>query len=1343
MKFVYLCKNLNKNMTTKITFLRSLILLVTICVNSSLYALTFSTATTNANCFGENTGSIVVSVSDAVGTCYYSLNENFSPQQTSNTFNLSAGTYSVYIKDDNGTYGPDNVTIGEPSKIEISPAVTHVTCPGSATGQIIVTANGGSRSYDTYSLVGENLEYESINTTGTFKNLLQGKYTASVKDNNGCVAKKEAIEIKEPETLTINPLTSNPAANVACENSKTASVTFTVVGRIEEVATTDTTRYYSVKLFDITNQHEISGPNLRYTNKFHPVLTKPRVEQEPVLDANGDPTYDEEGNPITNKVTYKDTLWTDGCHEPTKVIELAKYGYDETIKGFDCNDKITVSGLGAGAYSISFYKGECEFAGPITFTVGVTGKLPTVQINSTGSFCDESEYTISPTVVSNPKVTKYQWTLGDAVIGEEEELTRIFTLEDNNKSLKLSVTNSCGTTTSNTTLIQVNKRPTAILTSKNKLCNSLQSEVAINFTGEGPFTYTLPDNTVKTTTDVSVTEEIVPSGNTEYTLIALKDQNCAAIAEKDINILNINQPDILTVEPLTKKPAATVVCEADKTASVTFTVVGRTEEVAITDTTRYYSVKLFDITNQYEIIAPNLKHTNKFHPVLTKNRVEKEPVLDANGDPTFDDEGNPITKNVTYKDTLWTDGCHEPTKVIELAKYGYDETMKGFDCNDKITVSGLGAGAYSISFYKGECEFAGPVTFTVGVTGKLPTVQINEIGSFCDESEYTIIPTIESNPIVKEYKWTLDDIEIKTGKIKNAQELTDSINLKRIFTLDDNNKKLKIDITNQCGSTTSNSVLVKVNKRPTAILETNKNSLCNSLQTEVAINFTGKGPFTYTLPDGTEKSTAEVSVIEEIVPFRDTEFTLISLKDQNCTSIVEKDINTIEIIQPEILTVEAPASTPAATVICETDKTASVTFTIVGRTEEVAATDSLTYYSIKLYDINNQQEIIDTDFKYTQTFQDSNDHITVSELGAGAYSISFIKGDCEFVEPITFTIGITGNLPIVSINEIGSFCNETVYTVSPNIESKLDATQYEWTLNDIIIGEEKDLTRKFTLEDNNQSLKLSITNLCGTTTSNSVLIQVNQRPTAVLETSKHYLCKNQPTEVSITLTGAGPFTYTLPDGTEKTVEDVFSKEEIIPVRDTVFTLTSLKDQNCESIIEKDINTVETKIYPEPEYDMTITVPEPMVSGRYVVVNANEGFVDYSLFINDEEIAAKGPSNLFWSKKFPYGTSTNEFKMEFTDENGCIWQLEETRTIESITFPNIFTPNGDGVNDIFLADYDLKVYDRQGTLMYEGTEGWDGTHNGMEANPGVYLYTVFISNEEGNLEVIKSTLTLER
>ena len=1321
-------------MTTKITFLRSIILFITICISTSIYALTFSTTKTDVYCNGDKTGSITVSVENAVGDCYYSLTPDFaSPQINNNTFeNLGADTYTVYVKDDNGIVGLSTVSISEPSKLEITK--TYTTSSVCNDGKIAIEVAGGRAPYS-YSLDG----FATQQPSKTFDSLAEGEYTVYVKDANGCEISTAANSVKV-NPLTINPLTQKPAANVVCKEDKTASVTFTVVGRTDTIVTKgDTASYYRVELFDITNQHEVIAPDLKFTNKFHPVLTK--NIKVPVLDANGDPTFDDEGNQITQNV--KDTLWAEGCHEPTKVQKVL--GYTEDLKGFDCNDKISVSSLGAGAYKIRFYRGSCQIGEEMTFTVGITGSLPSVQINNVESFCDESEYTIIPTIVSTPIVRDYKWTLDDVVIREGQtknaqevadyiNLKRIFTLDDNNKALKLEIKNQCGSSISNIVKTKVNKRPTALIEANTDICRNPQSEVSISFAGKAPFTYMLQDSTVKTTSDVFIKETINPSSDVTFTLLSLKDLNCESIAEKDINTLEVKQPDVLTIKPLDSTPADVVVCETDKTASVSFTVLGRTETVATTDIATYYTVKLFDIDNQQEITAPDIEIINKLHPITT--------VSD----------------------------------------------------NDSITISGLGAGTYKISFYKGSCQFGEEVTFSIGVTGSLPVAQINNIEGFCDGSEYTIIPTILSeNPTISEYKWTLDDVEIQTGTDKD---------LTRIFTLDDNNKVLKLSVTNSCGTTTSNSVLVKVNKRPTAIINTNTD-LCRNPQSEVYISFAGKAPFTYVLQDNTEKTTSDVFVKEAISPDSDATFTLLSLKDQNCKSIAD-DINTIEIKQPDVLSIEPLESTPAAKVACKADKSASVTFTVVGRAGIV--TDTVTYYTAKLFDINNQQEITEPDIKITNKFHpvitenrveqepvldadgnpllndlgevvtqevtykdtlwtegcheptkiaelvnydetmfgfDCNDKITVSGLGAGAYSISFYKGECKIAEPITFMVEVSDIIPSVYINEVGSFCNETEVTIIPTIEPILSTSKYEWTLDDVVISENKDLTRAFTLDDNNKSLKLTVINTCGTIVSNSVLVQVNPRPTALLETSKGYLCKNQPTDVSITLTGAGPFIYTLPDGTEKTVTDVYLKEEVFPSKDTIFTLGALKDKNCTAIIEKDVNTVETKIYPEPAYDMTINVPEPMVSGRYVKVDATEGFAAYTLYINEDEIPAKGPENTFWSKKFPAGQSTNDFKMILTDNNGCQWTLEYTKVIETTIFPNIFTPNNDGVNDIFLADYDLKVYDRQGTLMYEGNSGWDGTHNGVEANPGVYLYTLFIPTEDGNLEVIKSTLTLER
>jgi gliding motility-associated-like protein len=65
-------------------------------------------------------------------------------------------------------------------------------------------------------------------------------------------------------------------------------------------------------------------------------------------------------------------------------------------------------------------------------------------------------------------------------------------------------------------------------------------------------------------------------------------------------------------------------------------------------------------------------------------------------------------------------------------------------------------------------------------------------------------------------------------------------------------------------------------------------------------------------------------------------------------------------------------------------------------------------------------------------------------------------------------------------------------------------------------------------------------------------------------------------------------------------------------------------------------------------------------------------------------------------------------------------------------PNAFSPNFDGLNDIFLPHLysfeelvNLTIYNRWGQKIYEGTEGWDGTFMGKPVQLGSYLYKVEI------------------
>lgn len=79
---------------------------------------------------------------------------------------------------------------------------------------------------------------------------------------------------------------------------------------------------------------------------------------------------------------------------------------------------------------------------------------------------------------------------------------------------------------------------------------------------------------------------------------------------------------------------------------------------------------------------------------------------------------------------------------------------------------------------------------------------------------------------------------------------------------------------------------------------------------------------------------------------------------------------------------------------------------------------------------------------------------------------------------------------------------------------------------------------------------------------------------------------------------------------------------------------------------------------------------------------------------------------------------------------------------SIEIPNVFTPNNDGINDIYrtkdkgLFDKEMVILNRWGNIVFEGegNDGWDGTNkSGQECTEGVYFvkvtFTNFLTNKE--------------
>lgn len=196
---------------------------------------------------------------------------------------------------------------------------------------------------------------------------------------------------------------------------------------------------------------------------------------------------------------------------------------------------------------------------------------------------------------------------------------------------------------------------------------------------------------------------------------------------------------------------------------------------------------------------------------------------------------------------------------------------------------------------------------------------------------------------------------------------------------------------------------------------------------------------------------------------------------------------------------------------------------------------------------------------------------------------------------------------------------------------------------------------------------------------------------------------------------------------------------------------------CEEVVSEEVSlTVQpaVEIFDQPE-DVTVELGD---NAQFIVILENEGDYLYQWQENT------GASWIDLDESAVYsGVSTNTLTV-----NGVLLEMDENRyrvqivscdqivtsdsavlNIDNEKFPDMFSPNGDGINDTYVVpylrdypDFTMEIYDRWGNMVYEvrgagGSEPnwWNGTSKGRlnykegEILPtGTYYYTVHYDKE---------------
>ena len=162
-----------------------------------------------------------------------------------------------------------------------------------------------------------------------------------------------------------------------------------------------------------------------------------------------------------------------------------------------------------------------------------------------------------------------------------------------------------------------------------------------------------------------------------------------------------------------------------------------------------------------------------------------------------------------------------------------------------------------------------------------------------------------------------------------------------------------------------------------------------------------------------------------------------------------------------------------------------------------------------------------------------------------------------------------------------------------------------------------------------------------------------------------------------------------------------------------------------------------------KYISTVSPPATICAGSPAVFLAGAGHPGYSFyweFGDNTTGTEQNPSHA-------YNTSgTYQVTLYYRSPlSTCLSPDRDTFTVTvsdpvgDHTFPNVFTPNGDGTDDVFpaftdaQAHYHLSIYNRWGQLVFEtadAQESWNGTINGGEAPDGIYFWSATLYDCEG-------------
>ncbi len=353
---------------------------------------------------------------------------------------------------------------------------------------------------------------------------------------------------------------------------------------------------------------------------------------------------------------------------------------------------------------------------------------------------------------------------------------------------------------------------------------------------------------------------------------------------------------------------------------------------------------------------------------------------------------------------------------------------------------------------------------------------------------------------------------------------------------------------------------------------------------------------------------------------------------------------------------------------------------------------------------------------------DTSSSITITQ--SGTYSITASDSQ-NCVASDTITVVESAVSPSISASGALTVCQGD----SVMLLGDTGLTIYSWQPNG-------DSTQNITVSSPGTYFYLGTDSNGCSGVSNQVTVLVPDTIAPIDTLGNVAFCEGQ----SVTLTGTAPgqAVFAWSPGNDST-------QSLVVTQSGTYTLTTIDPFGCVATSASVSVLVQPNNLVQPNANDTL-----ICLGSQAVLTADTGAGNLVWYDLNGNQVGSGP--VFTP---PLLTATTIFYVQAeeglcaSDSNQVVVQVEDCN---QVIIPNVITPNGDGVNDLFEVRifentcFTCKIYNRWGEMIYAFDEagiGWDGTTNGREVSEGTYFFILEYcafdgskSSEAGYLTVIR-------